>query len=93
MHGLKQAACLAYNAFVTNLKTNGYSLDKYCPNIWVHKTRATKFCLCVEYFGVKYFNKEDADHLINSLKQNDEITVDWLGSHFCGLNITWNYAK
>ena len=68
MYGLKQAARLAYDALVTNLKKNGYSPDKYCPNIWVHQTRQTKVCLCVNIFGVKDFNKQDTDHLITSLK-------------------------
>ena len=75
MYGLKQATRLAYDALVANLKKNGYSPDKYCPNIWVHETRQTKFCLCVDDFGVKYFNKQDAEHLISSLQENYQITI------------------
>ena len=93
MYGLKQAARLAYDALVKNLKAAGYSPDKYCPTIWVHTTRRTKFCLCVDDFGVKYFPKDDANHLIKSLRQNYDITVDWTGANFCGLNIDWNYAQ
>ena len=92
-YGLKQAARLAYDALVTNLKCAGYSLDKYCPNIWIHTTRRTKFCLCVDDFGVKYFCKNDAEHLISALTNNYDITVDWTGAHFCGLNIDWHYAQ
>ena len=36
IYGLKQAARLAYDNLVTNLKKDGYFPDKYCPNIWSH---------------------------------------------------------
>ena len=91
MYGPKQAARLAYDALVKNLKQHGYQPDRYCPNIWKHEIRKTKFCLCVDDFGVKYYSKEDANHLIAALQQNYDITIDWEGKHFCGLNIDWNY--
>ena len=31
---------------------------------------------CIDDFGVKYFNKEDAEHLISSLQEKYEITID-----------------
>ena len=43
MYGLKQAARLAYDNLVTNLKKDGYFLDKYCFNIWSHESRPTNF--------------------------------------------------
>ena len=86
MYGLKQAARLAYDNLVTNLKKDGYFPDKYCPNIWSHESRPTKFCLCVDDFGVKYFTKDDAQHLITSLQQSYDITIDCL-------DIEWNYDK
>ena len=30
--------------------------------------KKTKFCLCVDYFGVQYFSKEDMKHLIYALQ-------------------------
>ena len=66
MHGLKQAARLAYDNLVINLKTFGYKPDKITPNIWTHETRPTKFCLCVDDFGIKYFSDDDANHLIHA---------------------------
>ena len=79
MYGLKQATRLAYDNLVTNLKKDGYFPDKHCPNIWSHESRPTKFCSCVDDFGVKYFTKDDAQHLITSLKQSYDITIDWSG--------------
>ena len=59
MYGLKQAACLAYDDLVLHLNKHGYFPDKVCQNIWLHKTRKTKFCLCVNDFGIKYFNEDN----------------------------------
>ena len=64
MYGLKQAARLAYDTLVADLKLEGYNPDRYCPHIWKHETRPAKFFLCVDDFVVKYFSKDDADHLI-----------------------------
>jgi hypothetical protein len=35
----------------------------------------------------------NTDHLLNSLRQDYKISVDWAGSDYCGLYIKWNYAK
>jgi hypothetical protein len=91
MYGLKQAAILAYKHLVNILKPYGYTP---CPNttgLWRHKTRPTKFCLCVDDFGVKYFSKDDADHLLNRLREHYKISVDYTGKNYCGLTMDWDY--
>ena len=93
MYGLKQAACLAYDSLKLHLKKYGYSPDKYARDIWSHKTRPTKFCLCVDDFGVQYFLKEDIEHLIQALQDKYVITTDFTGKKFCGLNIHLDYSK
>jgi len=60
--------------------------------MWEHATRPTKFCVCVDDFGVKYWSKEDADHLCNSLGKTFKYTTDYEGKHYCGLTLDWNYA-
>ena len=90
MYGLKQAARLAYEGLKLNLGEAGYCPDKITPNIWTHETRKTKFCLCVDDFGVKYFSQANANHLKVALTKNYEITTDDEGKHFCGLNLNWN---
>ena len=52
-----------------------------------------KNCFCVDDFGVKYFSKDDANNLLDSLKQNYEISTDWYGRKYIGLTIDWNYSK
>ena len=93
MYGLKQAAVLAFNNLVKNLSEHGYSPVPNTIGIWQHATRKTKFCLCVDDFGVKYFSKEDADHLLSSLGNHYTYTVDWTGQNFCGFQIDWHYEK
>ena len=70
MYGLKQAAILAYQELKKNLKTYGYHPIIGTVGLWQHETRPTKFCVCVDDFGVKYFLQDDANHLINSLKKH-----------------------
>jgi hypothetical protein len=80
MYGLKQAALLAYQHLVNQLAPHGYHPCPYTTGLWEHDTRPTKFCLCVDDFGVKYFSTADADHLLNSLRQHYKISVDWAGT-------------
>ena len=92
MYGLRQAARLAYDDLKQHLKKCGYTPDKLATNIWKHETRKTKFCLCVDSFGVQYFSDDDAQHLISALEDKYEITVDKSGENFCGLKLQWNYT-
>ena len=57
------------------------------------KQEKTKFCLCVDDFGVKTYNKDDTEHLLNSLKANYKISTDMTGSNYCGLTIDWDYKN
>ena len=93
MYGLKQAAILAYDQLVKNLEQDGYSPCPVSVGIWKHKTRATKFCLCVDDFGIKYNSLDDANHLLDALRKHYQISVDWTGKNYCGLTIDWHYDK
>ena len=93
MYGLKQAAVLAYNQLVSKLKIHGYFPSPHTNGIWEHKTRKTRFCLCVDDFGIKSYSHDDTQHLINALKSNYTISVDMSGTHYCGLTLDWNYQE
>ena len=86
-YGLKQAARLAHDKLIIHLRKYGYSPDKYAPNIWSHHTLPTKFCLCVDDFGIKSFSNKDTQHLIDALKDEYDITVDYEGKEYCGLHM------
>ena len=47
----------------------------------------------MDNFGVNYLTKDDAHHLITSLQKYYDITIDWSGQNFCGLDIEQNYDK
>ena len=93
MYGLKQAAVLAYRELKKNLATHGYHPITGTVGLWQHETRPTKFCVCVDDFGVKYYTKEDANHLITSLREHYKCTTDWEGKNYCGLTFNWQYDK
>ena len=76
MYGLKQAAILAYNNLVNNLQDDGYFPIPHTVGLWKHTTRKTIFCLCVDDFGIEYFNKGDANHLLTSLQNHYTISTN-----------------
>jgi hypothetical protein len=58
------SSLLAYQHLVTQLAPHGYHPCPYTTGLWKHETRQTKFCLCVDDFGVKYYSRVDGDHLL-----------------------------
>ena len=92
MYMPKQPACLVYEDLVSHLDKYGFAPDKICLNIWTFKKRKTKFCSCVDDFGIKYFNNADKNHLIGALQDKYEITTDMTDSNFYSLTLNWNYV-
>ena len=68
MYGLKQTVIIAYNRLISHMVPHGYYPVPFKTGLWSHKTTGTKHFLYVDDFGVKYFTKDDTDHLIDSLK-------------------------
>ena len=93
MYGLKQAAILAYDNMKKHLSKHRYRPILGTTRMWEHKTRKTKFCVCVDDFVIKYYNKEDLNHLLDSLRENYKCTVDMEGKHYFGLTFYWNYNE
>ena len=42
-------------------------------------------------FGIEYVGNEHALHLLKTLEMDYEITTDWEGTKFSGIDLTWNY--
>ena len=61
--------------------------------VWTHDVRRTRFCLCVDDFGVRYFTKKDANYLLDAIGSQYKYTTDWKGRDYCGLSLEWEYAK
>ena len=68
VYGLKEAGCVAFQNLVKNLAPFGYELIPCTPGLWRHITRRTTFTLAVDDLGIKHFNQDDLDHLLNALK-------------------------
>jgi len=93
MYGLKEAAILAHKQLIQNLSPHGYHPVTDAPGLWKHDTNPLHFILTVDDFGIKYFNRAHADHLLRALKQYYTISLDWSGKHYCGLTLDWHYNK
>ena len=93
MYGLPQAGILAQELLEKRLEKHGYSQSQFTPGFWSHKTRPIQFSLVVDDFGVKYVGKQHVDHLIGVLKEHYQITEDWRGSKYLGLDLDWDYEK
>ena len=93
MYGLKQAALLAYQQLKERLAKHGYYPIQKTNGLWKQGTWKTMFALCVDDFGVKFFKKDDAQHLIDALKEHYDVSIDWDGMSYCGLTFEWLYKK
>jgi hypothetical protein len=93
MYGLPQAAIIAQELLEKQLAEYGYYQSKIINRSWKHKTRPICFCLVVDDFAVKYVNREDANHLINTIRKYFPMTVDEEATKYIGLTIEWEYKK
>ncbi len=76
MYGLPQAGIIVQELLTEWLAKHGYYQSKIVPGLWMHESRATKFTLVVDNFAKKIMSKNDAEHIINALKNDYTITVD-----------------
>jgi hypothetical protein len=61
--------------------------------LWKHDTRPISFSLVVDNFGVKYIGREHAEHLMECINKNYNISSDWKGSAYCDLTLEWDYKN
>jgi hypothetical protein len=92
MYGLPQAGRIANDRLTNFLEPHGYVPMAITPGLWKHKTRPIQFALVVDDFGVKYTNREDAEHLMAALEEQYTVTKDWDGTRYCGLTLEWDYS-
>ncbi len=67
--------------------------DPLIPGYWRHATRPIQFILTVDDFGIKYVGREHAEHLLNIIKKDYKLTIDWTGSKCIGLTLDWDYEN
>ena len=62
IYGLKQTGKNSHDELVEYLAPYGYTPARHTPGYWKHDNTPISFVLCVEYFVIKYINKQDLDH-------------------------------
>jgi hypothetical protein len=92
MYGLPQAGILANQLLEKRLAAKGYYQCQHTPGLWRHMWWSITFCLVIDNFGIKVTNMADFGHLKKALKEHYTIAVDYKGSLFCGVKLTWNYT-
>ena len=76
MPGLKQGGRIANDRLQLHLAKFGTAPVIRTPSLWKHATKYINFFLVVDNFRVKCVGKENADHLIQALKNMYKIYVD-----------------
>jgi hypothetical protein len=79
MYGLPQAGILANELFQRNLAKDGYRPMPHTHGLWTQATRPISFSLVVDDFGVKYVDRQHAEHLMACIKKKYNISSDWNG--------------
>jgi len=69
MYGLPQAGIIAQQLLEERLEQHRYCQSKTTPGLWKHYTRPIIFTLIVDDFGVKYVGEENAQHLLDAVRQ------------------------
>jgi hypothetical protein len=90
MYGLPQAGIIAQQLLEMRLAAHGYH-QSTTPGLWQHDTYPICFTLVVNDFGVKYVNKADAEHLLNTIQKYYKCSSDWDTKQYCGLTFKWDY--
>ena len=76
IYGIKQAAVITYQQLVKHLDGHSYYPITFTTSLWSHRTLKTKFFLCVDDFGIKFFLQQDANNLLTALCHKYDVTVD-----------------
>ena len=62
--------------------------------LWRHVTKPVYFTLVVDDFGVKYVGRENAEHLMRTIRKTGyELTEYWAGALYCGITLDWHYEE
>jgi len=93
MYGLKQSGKLTNDLLSERLNEQGYYECATTPGLWRHKWRPIIFVLIVDNFGVQYTGREHSEHLHATLQAHYDVTTDWEGVKFAGIDLRWDYTK
>ena len=63
------------------------------PGLWKNVWIPITFTLVVDDFIIKVEGNNNANHIVSTLKNYYDITVDWKGELFVGIKLKWDYDK
>jgi hypothetical protein len=92
MYGLPQAGILANQLLKRRLAAKGYYQCQHTLGLWRHMWWTITFCLVFDNFGIKVTNMANFKHLKEALEEHYTVAVNYEGSLFCGIKLTWDYA-
>ena len=78
---------LANKLLRTRLNKEGYFEANTTPGFWKPKWRPIQFLKLVDDFGIEYVGERHIHCMRGVLKQHYEITEDWAGAKFAGIDI------
>jgi hypothetical protein len=84
MYDLPKSGFLADKLLQQRLAQDGYRPTKHTHGLWTHDTRPITFSLV---------GQEHAEHLKASIEKHYQISCDWTGSAYCGLQLDWDYKN
>ena len=90
MHVLPYAGILENKLIKTSVAEDIYHTRKLTPGFWKYNGRTLNFCLTVDYFRIKYVGKSHTEHLIEALQKYYTFEIDWEGTLYYGLKLTWD---
>ena len=90
IYGLPQAGFLAKQRLTKHLAGHGYIECKNTPCLFKHISRPTVFTLIVDDFGIKTKSIDEANHLIEALREIYELKVDYTGAKYLGIQLDWD---
>lgn len=93
-YGLKESGKIANDDMVTLLlHRHGYHQAKHTIRLFTHKYRDISFTLVVHYFGMKYTDPRDVDHLLTALRTKYKMSVDMDAKQYVGIDLQWDYKS
>ena len=93
MYGLKQERIISHKYLIHHLAPLGYHPKSHNPGLWKHETRDTVFTLVVDDFAIKYTSLDNAQHLLQALKEKYTISEDWEAKLYIVITLKWDYSK
>jgi len=93
MYGLPQSGSTSHDELEERLNKEGYFKSPLVPALWKHKTRPTQLLLVVDNFGIKYFTKDNLDHLADTLKKCYSIKIDPDRKELVKIELDWDYTN